>query len=146
MKTDTIFFELVANRYLITYALTILSTLMHKQAQTQESTASRSCYQTFLLPEVSAFVKTKDHSPALTKRKSPLTLKSTNASYLFSIILIFNCGKSLRKPLLFSNSRISSNRETINSIISSIFIQCISGHSHIPRNESTNRAAKEATL
>ena len=102
--------------------------------------------QTFLLPEVLAFVKTKDHSPALTKRKSPLTLKSTNASYLFSIILIFNCGKSLRKPLLFSNSRISSNRETINSIISSIFIQCISGHSHIPRNESTNRAAKEATL
>ena len=33
----------------------------------------------------------------------------------------------------------------INSISSSIFIQCIPGHSDIPGNELSDRAAKEAT-
>ena len=88
----------------------------------------------------------ENHSQALRKSKSALIWKSTNANYLTSIILIFKCGKSLCKAFLLSIPRISSNHETINSIISSIFTQCISGHSDIPGNESTNRAAKEAAL
>ena len=88
----------------------------------------------------------EDHLQALTKSKSALTWKSANANYLTFIILIFFCGKSLCEAFLLSIPRISSNHETINSIISSIFTQCISGHSDIPGNESTNRAAKEAAL
>ena len=88
----------------------------------------------------------EDHLQALTKSKSALTWKSANASYLTFIMLIFICGKSLSEAFLLSIPRISSNHETNNSIISSIFTQCISGHSDIPGNESTNRAAKEAAL
>ena len=88
----------------------------------------------------------ENHSQALTKSKSALTWKSTNANYLTSIILIFNCGKSLSEAFLLSIPRISSNHETINSIISSIFTQCISDHSNISGNEPTNRVAKEAAL
>ena len=88
----------------------------------------------------------ENHSQAFTKSKSALTWKSTNANYLTSIILIFNCGKSLSEAFLLSIPRISSNHETINSIISSIFTQCISDHSNISGNEPTNRVAKEAAL
>ena len=154
--------------YLITYLRIILSTLIDKQTQREERRASKhkdkkgerasikrrkESEQELSLNKLFYYLRfwrlskqRENHSQALTKRKSPLTWKSTNASSLTSRTLIFNCGKSLYKVFLLFNPRISSDHETINSIISSIFTQCISGHSNIKGNESTNRAAKEAAL
>ena len=120
---------------------------MDKQAQTQERRSSRSCHKTNFFTEVLATVKTKGKSfTSSYEEKITFNIESINGNYRTSIILIFNCGKSLCEALLLSNPRISSNHETINSIISSIFTQCISSHSDISGNEWTDRAAKEATL
>ena len=135
-----ILFMWQADTYLITYLMIILSTLMDHE---QELSINELFYY---LRFWRLSKQSENHSQALTKSKSALTWKSTNANYPTSIILIFNCDKSPCEAFLLSIPRISSSHETINFIISSIFTQCISGHSNIPSNESTNRAAKEAPL
>ena len=67
-------------------------------------------------------------------------------SYHPSIAILFcTDSKSLCQALISSNPRTSSIHNSINSILFSISIQLIPCHSDIPRNELTDKAAKEAT-
>ena len=63
----------LSNRYLVTYLLIILSTLIDKQGQTQERRAIRGYHRMdFLLREVLATVKTKG-KPSTSSYKEEIT-------------------------------------------------------------------------
>lgn len=75
-----------------------------------------------------------------------LTWKSTNVNHSSITILFCTNSKSLCETIITSNLSTSLIHNVINSILPSIFIQGITGHSAIPDNELTNKAAKEATF
>ena len=77
--------------------------------------------------------------------ESDLTRASTNANHPSVTILFCTDSKSLCEALVSSNPCTSSIHNSIDSISSSIFIQCIPGHSAIPSNKLADMAAKEAT-
>ena len=77
--------------------------------------------------------------------ESDLTRPSTNANHPSVTILFCTDSKSLCEALVSSNPCTSSIHNSIGFISSSIFIQCIPGHSTIPSNKLADTAAKEAT-
>ena len=77
--------------------------------------------------------------------ESPLSWTLNNANHHLIIVLICTDSKSLCDALISSHPRTSSILNFINSILSSVFIQWIPGHSAIPGNDLADKAAKEAT-
>ena len=75
--------------------------------------------------------------------ESALSWISTNANHPPIPILFCADSKSLCETLVSSNPQTSSIHNSINSILSSISIQCIPGHSAIPGNKLADKAAKE---
>ena len=77
--------------------------------------------------------------------ESTLLWTSTNTNYCSISLLFCADSKSLYEALISSNPWTSSIHNSINLILSSIFIQWIPGHSAIPGNYLANKAAKEVT-
>ena len=77
--------------------------------------------------------------------ESALSWTSTNANHPSISLLFCTDSKSFCEALISSNPQTFSIHNSMNSILSSIFIQWIPGHSAIPRNDLANKAAKEAT-
>ena len=102
-------------------------------------------------PEVVTIIKNKgrtftsSYEEDAAAMESALAWTSTNANHPSNSILFCTDSKSLCEALISSNPRISSIHDCIKSILSSIFIQWITGHSAIPGNDLADKAAKEAT-
>ena len=77
--------------------------------------------------------------------ESALSWTSSNANHPSISILFCTDSKPVCEVLISSNPRTFSIHYFINSISSSIFIQCALGHSAIPGNDLANKAVKEAT-
>ena len=77
--------------------------------------------------------------------ESTLLWTSTNTNHCSISLLSCTDSKSLYEALISSNPWTSSIHNSINLILSSIFIQWIPGHSAIPGNYLANKAAKEVT-
>ena len=74
-----------------------------------------------------------------------LTWTSGNVNHPLIAILFYTDSKSLCEALMSSNPHTSSIHNSIDSILSSIFIQWIPGPSEIAGNKLADKVAKEAT-
>ena len=103
-------------------------------------------------PEVVAIIKAKgctftsSYEEEAAAMESALSWTCTNANHHSFTVLFCTDSKSLCEALISSHPRILSIRNSISSILSSIFIQWIPGHSSIPGKDLADKAVKEATL
>ena len=77
--------------------------------------------------------------------ESTLSWILNNANHHSITVLFCTDSKFLCDALISLHPRTSSVRNSINSILSSVFIQWIPGHSAIPGNDLADKGAKEAT-
>ena len=104
-----------------------------------------------LQPDVVTTIKAKErpftssYEEEAAAMESALSWTLNNANHCSITILFCTDSKSLCDALISLHPRTSSVRNSINSIFSSVFIQWIPGHSAIPGNDLTDKAAKEAT-
>ena len=104
-----------------------------------------------LQPEVVTTIKTKgrtftsSYEEEAAAMESALSWTSANANHPSISILFCTDSKSLCEALISSHPRTFSIHSSINSILSSNFVQWIPGHSFIPGNNLADRTATEAT-
>ena len=104
-----------------------------------------------LQPDVVTTIKTKGrtftsfYEEEAAAMESALSWTLTNANHHSITRLFCTYSKSLCEALISSHPRTFSIHNSINFISTSVFIQCIPGHSAIPGNDLPVQAAKEAT-
>ena len=103
-----------------------------------------------LQPEVVTTIKTKgrnltsSYEEEVAAMECALSWTSANTNHPSIFILFCKDSKSLYEALISSNPQTLWIHSSINSILSSIFIRWITGHSFIPGNDLADKAAKEA--
>ena len=101
-----------------------------------------------LQPDVVTIIKTKgrtftsSYEEEAAAMESGLSWTLTNANHHSITVLFCTDSKSLCEALISSHPRTFSIHNSINSILSSIFIQWIPGQSAIPGNDLADKAAK----
>ena len=102
-------------------------------------------------PEVVTTIRTKGRTFTCSYEEEPLAMESalswtsTNTNHPSISILFCTDSRSLCQAIISSNPQTFSIHNSINSILSQIFIQLIPSYSAIPGNDLTDKAAKEAT-